>query len=307
MVTTVPKAFEEFAATIKPTPTQEQTITARRGRVRGFLLAKYGQDSTMPLLEITVMGSAGRKTLIRPVTDIDVFCVFERANVWGSYKRDSRQLLYRVREALTDYRVKVVGARGQAVRLFYNDGLNIDVTPAFRRYDFFGNASGYIIPRGDGEWQQTDPYVHAAFIARRNDELGGKLKPLVRKLKRWNRVHSHRLSSFHLEMLVQATFASLSGSTSSATRVFFENAWEYLHVKDPAGYSGDLAAGLTSQQRTAIKQSFANALDHTLRAQKAEAEGKLSEACRQWRIVYGDEFPAYTAPLRLNLAPLRPR
>ena len=31
MATTVPKAFDEFAATIKPTPTQGQTITARRG------------------------------------------------------------------------------------------------------------------------------------------------------------------------------------------------------------------------------------------------------------------------------------
>lgn len=186
MATTVPKAFDEFAATIKPTPTQGQAITVRRGSVRRFLLAEYGPGSRMPLLDVTVIGSAGRKTLIRPVEDIDVFCVFERRHVWGSYRHDSKQLLYRVREALDGYSVKTVGSRGQAVRLFYNDGIYVDVTPAFRRRDFWGSDSGYIIPRGDGEWQPTDPYVHHQFIARRNEELGNNLKPLVRKLKRWN-------------------------------------------------------------------------------------------------------------------------
>ena len=179
MATTVPKAFEEFAATIKPTPAQEQAVTTRRGALRRFLLAKYGPDSKMPLLDISIIGSAGRKTLIRPVEDTDVFCIFERKRVWGSYKHDSTQLLYRVREALDGYSVKTVGARGQAVRLFYNDGLYVDVTPAFRRQDFWGADSGYLIPRGDGEWQATDPLSTTSFIARRNEELGNNLKPLV--------------------------------------------------------------------------------------------------------------------------------
>ena len=307
MPSTVPKAFDEFAVTIKPTPTQEQTITARRGRVRRFLLAEYGPDSKMPLLDVTVIGSAGRKTMIRPVEDIDVFCVFERRRVWESYRHDSKQLLYRVREALDGYSVKTVGSRGQAVRLFYNDGILVDVTPAFRRQDFWGRDSGYIIPRGDGEWQPTDPFVHHQFMARRNEELGNNLKPLVRKLKRWNGVHSHRLSSFHLEMLVQATFGKLGSSTSSSARFFFKHAGDYLHVKDPAGYSGDLAVALTSQQQAAIKQSFTRGLDHAQRAQQAESDGNLSEAFRQWRMIFGDEFPPYTPPLRLNLARPRPR
>jgi SMODS domain-containing protein len=293
MATTVPKAFNEFATNIKPTDNQEQINATRRTAVQNFLVAKYPAASAMPLIEAKVIGSAGRKTLIRPVDDIDVFCIFDDSQVWPQYKNNSQQLLYRVREALTGYSVKVVGSRGQAVRLFYSSGPNVDITPAFPVKDIFGRPAGYYIPKGDGAWQQTDPYQHGTFMARRNEELGYHLKPLVRMLKRWNRAHSSRLSSFHLEIMAQASFSSLSGNTRSASSLFFTNAYSYLHVKDPAGYSGDLAGGLSSQQQLDIKKSFANAADRAARAQDAETNGLVTEALRQWRFVFGDDFPGY--------------
>jgi hypothetical protein len=294
VATTVPKAFAEFAETIKPTAAQEQTVATRRNSVRDFLLAKYPAGSVMPLTETRVIGSAGRKTLIRPVDDVDVFCVFDDSQVWSSYRNDSRQLLYRVREALTNYRVQTVGSRGQAVRLFYTSGPNVDITPAFPVFNaILRTPAGYYIPRGDGGWQQTDPYKHHDFMAQRNLDLGYHLKPLVRLLKRWNRTHSSRIRSFHLELVAQATFTSLGGNMREATRIFFEHAYTHLHVQDPAGYSGDLASGLTAIQELNIKQSFVNAADHARRAQLAEALGSVQEALRQWRIVFGNEFPGY--------------
>jgi hypothetical protein len=293
MASTVPKAFAEFADIIKPTAKQEATITARRDAVRGFMLAKYGPSSNMPLLETKVIGSAARKTLIRPVDDIDIFCVFDSQQVWSRYNHDSKQLLYRVREALDGYSVKTMGSRGQAVRLFYNDGLNVDITPAFGRVDLLGRLAGYVIPRGDGGWQETNPYRHGGFMAKRNEELGDHLKPLVRLLKRWNRAHSARLASFHLELIIQDTFRTLGGNMRAATRVFFENASGHLHVEDPAGYSRDLASRMTASQLNAVVQSFTAGADRARRAQEAEAAGKVKDALRQWRIVFGDEFPSH--------------
>jgi len=295
MATTVAKAFDEFKAVIAPTASQALTISTRRERVRGFLLAKYPPASAMPLLETKVIGSAGRKTLIRPLADIDLFCVFDDTQVWSSYRQNSQQLLYRVREALTDYNIQTVGSRGQAVRLFYKDGFNVDITPAFRVFDriFRTQQHGYCIPKGDGGWQQTDPYQHDDFMAKRNEHLGSHLKPLVRLLKRWNRTHSSRLRSFHLEMVVQATFKTLSSNSRTASLVFFEHAGSHLHVHDPSGYSGDLAGGLTRTQIDAINTSLAGSVDHARRAVQAETDGDIPEALRQWRIVFGDEFPGY--------------
>ena len=248
----------------------------------------------MPLTSTAVIGSAQRKTLIRPVDDVDVFAVFDDSQVWQSYMYDSKQLLYRVREALAGYRVETVGSRGQAVRLFYTEGPNVDITPAFPVTGIFGASDGYYIPRGDGRWQQTNPYVHDSFMVTRNQELGGYLKPLVRLLKRWNRVHSKRLGSFHLELVAQASFRTLSGHTREGVAVFFEYAGQHLHVSDPAGYSGDMAATLSWSQEQAILQSFTTGHIHARRAIDAEAAGDVAEALRQWRIVFGNEFPAYT-------------
>ena len=293
MATTVPKALNEFAALIKPIDNEESVINSRRNAVSNFMLVKYGPDSSMPLLETKVIGSAGRKTLIRPVTDIDIFCVFDDRNVWASYKSNSQQLLYRVREALTGYRVKTVGSRGQAVRLFYETGPDVDITPAFRNYDIFGRQIGFVIPRGNGRWQQTNPYVHGEFMAERNQSLNGYLKPLVRLLKRWNGAHSSRLRSFHLELIAQKTFGQLGSDMRLATQRFFEWAPKNLHVNDPAGYSGDMAAGLTYAQSKDILSAFDYGADHAERARQAEAEGRPAEALRQWGIVFGPGFPSY--------------
>ena len=304
MATTVPRAFDEFAAAIKPTTAQEAVIASRRAAVQNFMLARYGASSNMPLVETKVIGSARRATLIRPVEDIDIFCVFDDRHVWSQYRNNSQQLLYRVREALTGYTVQTVGSRGQAVRLFYTSGPNVDITPAFRFFNWQGGSSGYVIPRGDGGWQRTDPDVHESFMARRNQELAYHLKPLVRLLKRWNREHSTRLRSFHLELMVQATFGRLSGNMRTATQRFFEWAPQYLHVHDPAGHAGDLASGLPRQQEQNILQSFVTNADRARRAIAAEQDGRTGEAMRLWRVVFGDEFPTYTPPLgQLRLRP----
>ena len=82
----------------------------------------------MELLSTKIIGSADRGTLIRPIGDIDVLAVFEDAAFYN-YRNDSRKFLYRVRDALNEYSVKVVGARGQAVRLFYDQPPNVEHCP----------------------------------------------------------------------------------------------------------------------------------------------------------------------------------
>lgn len=306
MAMTVAQAFSEFAEKLRPTQAQDEAIATRRANVERFLASAYPADSSMPLTQLRVIGSAGRKTLIRPVDDIDVFAVFDDRQVWRQYEHDSKQLLYRVRDALDGYRVQMVGARGQAVRLFYSDAPAVDITPAFPfNHWLFGSQEGFVIPHGDGKWMRTDPYVHHDFMAKRNKALENHLKPLIRLLKRWNIAHSKRLGSFHLELIAADVFGRMSGNMRLNTVFFFEHAGRHLGVKDPAGYSGNLAAALTSKQREDIERSFAHAHEHAVRAQEGDEREDVAEALRQWRIVFGDEFPACGAKQVLRLAPRR--
>lgn len=294
MTLTVALAFDEFAAKLIPTPTQKATIAGRRDRVEKFLSEKYGPDSNMPVQQVAVIGSAARATLIRPINDVDAFAVFDDRKVWSDYQFDSKKLLYRVREALTGLKVETVGSRGQAVRLFYNQDPHVDITPAFPWYvSGRSGMDGYVIPRGDGGWQRTDPFRQNELLAARHRALNGRLRPLVRLLKRWNSVHSSRIGSFHLERVVQATFSQLGGDVGDSIYKFFLWGANHLHVDDGPGHSPDLAAGFTTNQEQAIKQGFLNASIQAQRALSAEIEGEVPEALRQWKIVFGDEFPSY--------------
>jgi len=235
-----------------------------------------------------VIGSASRNTIIRPLDDIDVLAVFDDRTVWQSYKHDSGRLLSRVREALNKYNVQLVGARGQAVRLFYEQRPHVDIAPVF---PYWGSQE-YALPSGNGGWTRTDPASVNTFLDHRQQVLGGNLRRLVRLLKRWNRVHSDRLRGFHLEMVAQATFISLGSDMRIASRDFFGSGRHRLNVFDPTS-GDDLAARMTALQHQAVLQSFASAYTRANDAIAYEQAGQHANAIYQWQQVYGPEFPSY--------------
>ena len=64
-------------------------------------------------------------------------------------------------------------------------------------------------------------------------------------------------------------------------------------MSDPAGYSGSLMKGASSHQRKAMTDALKAAYERSSKALDAENAGDNAEALRLWRIVVGDEFPAY--------------
>jgi Second Messenger Oligonucleotide or Dinucleotide Synthetase domain len=292
---TVGNAFNQFANKITPTAAQKETMSGRRDKAHEVLKDAFA-GSNMPLVKTKLIGSAGRNTIIRPIDDVDVFAVFNDDAVWNEYQSDAKKLLYRVRDALnTKYNVKV-GSRGQAVRLFFTETPNVEIVPAFPV-----TTGGYCIPRGNAgrgwlfgsTWQMTDPYVHETFLSKRNAELGNNLNRLTRFLKRWNAVHSRRFASFHLELLVQAPFSSLGTNSRVNCHRFFEWAPQHLDVQDPAGHSGGMMNGVDFVRRQAMTGALKAAYERSGQALEAENKGNHSEAIRFWRIIFGDEFPAY--------------
>lgn len=290
MASTVPKAFDELEAKLRPTSNQQATIASRRSVTAKYLSQSFGSGSDMKLLSTKVIGSVDRDTIIRPIDDIDVLAVFEDAAFYN-YENDSRKFLYRVRDALNEYNVKIVGARGQAVRLFYDQPPHVDIVPAVKR-----DSGGYFIPSGDTgfwgkhRWLTTDPDEHARWMSKQNEALDYNLRPLIRLLKRWNREHSSHLRSFHLEVMVAKTFGSLSRNRRTASQKFFEWAGDHINVKDPAGHSGNLSSYMTWCSKLEFQSLLDSSSKRARKAIEAEESGNRAEAMRLWRIIYGPEF-----------------
>lgn len=210
-------------------------------------------------------------------------------NIFDKYRKDSQAFLYRLRDKLMDVSaVKVVGARGQAVRFFYKDPPHVDIAPMFKWSD-----GGYGLPEGGGGWITTDPDAHADYFKERGEALGPRLKPIIRMLKRWNEEHSAHLRSFHLEVMVCNVFTSIGSDSRFACEKFFEWGQRYLDVEDPAGHSGVLSGYLTSDARRNVLANMESARERASKANDAERKENHAEAIRLWRIIFGDEFPSY--------------
>src|SRR5579862_4736570 len=168
-MTTIAQAFEEFLENLKPTSYQKDIlIPARQGSVAKNLNEKFPSSSNMPLHRVALIGSAAKRTIIRPVDDIDVLAVFSNEEqAWNKYRNDSQGFLYRIREAYSDTITQQVGARGQAIRIFFKIGGHVDIAPVFH-----SSGDDYLLPSGDNSWIYTSPFKANSWFTERNIALG---------------------------------------------------------------------------------------------------------------------------------------
>jgi len=291
MALTTASAFDQFNTAVTPSVVTRERVNQRKSAVEATLRAAFPASSDIQFQSAKIIGSLGRNTAGNPVSDIDLMVhLHVDPSLWQrQYRHNSADFLYRVRRSLNNAStVQKIGARGQAVRLFYQDGLYVDVAPV-EKY----TSGAYAIPDGSGGWLTTDPVKHETYLNEKNAALAGDIKKVIRFAKQWNSAHGSRLGSFHLEMLVARTFVSLGTDSREALRIFFECNQNNLSVADPAGYSGDLSASLTWTARAEINSSLAAALNRANLASQAERRGDHREAIRLWRIILGERFPAY--------------
>lgn len=288
MTLTTAQAFASFQEDLTATAYQTGTlIPARKRGVEERLSGAFPSSSDLPFAECKLMGSAAKGTIIRPFDDVDVLAVFSNAkNAWSAYQWDSKSFIYRIRSAYNGLSVQQVGTRGQAVRVFYESGGHVDIAPVFE----VGNGV-YKLPAGDGSWIDTAPFIASQWYADRHRELGYQLSPVVRLLKAWNRAHSRRLRSFHLETVAATVFGQLGTDHRVAVQRFFEWSQNRLSVSDPGRQSGDLSSYLSWSARQDVIQSLESARTRVANAVAAEQRADHTEAKRQWAIVFGGDFP----------------
>lgn len=288
-MTTTAQAFDKFVGQISPTPVQSAAIKEKRTTTESYLRAAFPASNATPLQRVVLIGSAARGTLTRPIDDIDVMAEFtNKESAFEQYRADSGSFLQRIRRALdAETSITNIGARGQAVRLFYKSGAHVDIAPTFG-----WSGGGFALPDGTGGWTTTDPEAQAAWMTERRKQLGSHLPTVVKMAKRWNRVHSNRLNSFQVEVMTATMFSSLNGNLRDAMRCWFDWAPRYFNVDDPAGYGGNLGGGMTSASRDALRERLGNAETRAALAIAHEEAGSHADAMRLWKHEFGDQFSA---------------
>ncbi len=293
MATSVQQSFEELKTNLEITELQQSTVSARQQNVREIV------QTELSTWDSFLTGSYSRNTMIAPLreADIDIFIVMN-----SSYWRNDGQayLLDTVRGVLRkSYPKTDISRNGQAVTIEFAD-FKVDVVPAFCR-----KGGGYLIPNTlERTWISTDPKKHIEIMSNANKATNGKLVPLIKMIKAWNRNINNYFNSFHLEVLALQIFydpnASMPNfsipSFSTGMQYFFYNGYQLIDKNnpDPAGYGGDVGYYLKSQGKIGSALNlFKNAYEIADIAVKWEKNGISLMALMNWKGILGNYFPSY--------------
>jgi hypothetical protein len=213
--------------------TQGMVVALRQASVR------LAVEKELTVLDTFLTGSYKRSTLIAPLSEADVDIVVVLDPTY--FASGASNVLQRVKAALGRvYPQSVMSRNGQAVTIKFSD-LTVDVVPAFHR-----QGGGFLICNsGPNTWISTDPKRHIEIASAHNTAHNGKLVPVVKILKGWNREIDRHFRSFHLEVIAWDVFSNVRiDDDASAVRYFFEHAQARIRppLPDPAGYSADVGA-----------------------------------------------------------------
>lgn len=288
---TIPASFQQLLAQIEP---PESVVAAADGRLRAIRV-RLGQAFNLSKLE--KIGSFSRDTFIRGASDIDALAVISRDDVrWGDgYKSSSTVLDHLRRELEGRFPNTTVYRDVHAVVVGFVD-CSVDVVPAVFSRTTPKGWPVYHMPDGAGDWMETSPGLHNAYIRQQDSASGGKIRGTARLLKFWRECRSPRIpiSSFHIEMIL-ASEEICRGVKSYAQCVadILQNLSQRScrALQDPLGVSGYIAAVKTESQGQLTLASVRNSWDHASAAVHADSCRDPSEARRQWDIVFNGQFP----------------
>jgi hypothetical protein len=283
---TITQAFEQCIQDLELKETERTEASHQQNVVRDKLRRCLGG------VERDILsGSYSRRTAIRPLNDIDLFMILDRAVHADVYPpAPPEHCLQKVQRALAAAYPDKPPARiqGRSVNIeFQGTGIGYDVVPAFT---VSGNM--YMIPDRDRKsWINTDRHKEACTAA--NARAGGKLHPLIKLAKHWNQAHGRVLRSFHIEVMAYRAFQAPPATYPEGIAALFEHLAQAVMVvcPEPAGIGPNIDAGMTSQERAVARQALSQPAASARNALELDRLGRVREAHGVWRALFGGVYP----------------
>lgn len=295
----IPRRFSILIERITPSATETTAYSTHLKTVGNAV------EAALEINRTERIGSFSRGSAVKGVSDLDLMVVLSsNERKWGRSTTSSTTVLNKIKDALTS-RFNATGIRnsGNAVVLSFASGRrSVDVVPAFFERPYRGSATGYTnypiftIPDGAGGWLETSPQIHGAALSHEDERSGYKLKRVAMLAKYWAALRTNvRLHSFHSEILIASTQIS-TGPRSYAA--ILHDLFKHIAdrggqgIRDPLGISGVIPSSTGRASAERLAEAANAALGHSTRALRAEAEGDIAEAIRQWKLVFAGHFPS---------------
>lgn len=275
--------FEEMLRRLRLTTNQRRNAKAKYDGVAKALHDEF-YDTTYNGSTKLLIGSYGKRTNIRPPSDIDLLFkipveVYEQyLNYAGN---GASALLQRVRSVIgKKYDTsELPRAWGKVVLIEFPEGRHsVELLPA---YDVGGGV--FQIPNSEdgGSFESFDVGADLAVVTESSLATNGLNRKLIRMIKRWRRLHKGmNLKPYQIESYVADYLRAVS---------FNDMDWSEL----VAGFFVWLSeAGVVDMLD---KTYVVTAMNRAQKARQLEHVDDIKGASEEWGKIFGNMFPAYSA------------
>ncbi len=288
MPRTIEEGFDDFLIKLKAKVPETEAAMRHRASIEACLASNFG------LRRFVRIGSFGNGTSVSGYSDIDYLASIPSTQL----KQSSTYSLTSIRNAL-DARFPRTGVHVDTPAVAVPFGTYRSESTEVVVADYVGDANGYKvyeIADGNGGWKRICPDAHNDYVARIDQQLNGRVKPLIRFIKAWKFYRKVPISSFYLEMRV-AKYAEGESVIIHEIDVLavLKSLWNHqlATLQDPTGFSGYIPACKTDALREDALSKLATAVARAQKAREASLDGSMSDAFAWWRLLYDDAFPNY--------------
>lgn len=288
-VLTIAQAFNSLFGALEPTEGERDKAKNQQQRVREKL------EALLKLIDTYLSGSYRRRTLIRPLDDIDLLIVLNFLTYGQKIKLDASgaaAALDLIEDALDDAYPSTEKHRHDCcIQVqFAGTGIGFDILPVYR----FTDDEFWMPDERRGLWIRTNPREVQRLVSDANQNKCGEwLVPLVKLLKAWKDKNSVNLRGFHLEALAYHALNHVPINEREGLAYLFDKLATTVCYPTPdiwpLGENAD--AYLSQTNRLAASAALQSAASAAASAVKAENDESISEAHSIWYSLFGDRYP----------------
>ncbi|MBK5966801.1 nucleotidyltransferase [Thiocystis minor] len=283
---TVSEMFREFLGNLALDNQQElsnryQEITAS--------LNKYFRDTDSKTANSLQVGSYGRRTAIKGISDLDMLYIMPGSQ-WDQYKNDGQsRLLTETKDAIKRrYPRTTIYVDRLVVRVLYAN-FHVEVQPVFKQDD---GSFKYPDTYNGGSWKITKPCEELDAMREFNEEKNNNLRRLCKMARAWKNKHGVGMGGLLIDTLAY-NFLRSTAEYDNKSHGYYD--WMsrdfFLFLANQPDQ--DYYAALGSGQRVKVKKKFQRKAKkaYELCLDAIDSEGSAS-ANKKWKKVYGRPFPA---------------
>ncbi len=267
-------------------------ISLRYGEITSSLNKKF-RDSESKTANTLQVGSYGRWTAIKGISDLDMLYIMPKGK-WNTYKNGKQtQLLTDVKDAINArYPNTNVRVDRLVVTMMYTN-FHIEVQPVFEESDENGESYfNYPDTYNGGSWKVTKPRQEIAAMKEFVDQKNKNLRRLCKMARAWKNKHGVVMGGLLIDTLSYNFLKSISDYDDKSfmyydwmSRDFFK----YLMAQPDQSHYKALGSGQNVKVKKKFQRNAKKAYELCLDAIKS---GDADIAHDKWKKVYGRPFPA---------------